>query len=234
VPFAPEITCEILLSTGSNLQDSGKWCADLDGEQECGTLNYVPSDIGFKQCGFSNGRCLTRFGELVCPVSTPSPPPFAPTLDITGETLLSTGANLRHTGEWCKDRTTEAACGELNYVPAAGGLFKQCGFQSGQCSTKFGHLACPIPAASPPSLAPTLASSPSPPPFAPTSDITCETLLSTGTNLRHTGEWCKDRTTEAECGTLNYVPASGGLFKQCGFEAGQCSTKFGHLACPMP
>jgi hypothetical protein len=66
----------------------------------------------------------------------------------------------------------------------------------------------------------------------PPPQLTCEFLLSKGLNLQDEGKWCKDLKTEAECGELNYVPASGGVFKQCGFKSGSCSTKHGHLVCP--
>jgi hypothetical protein len=148
--------------------------------------------------------------------------------------LISMGTNLQDDGKWCNNLKTEAACGTMNYVPASGGVFKQCGFEEGKCSTKYGDLVCPIPAPSPPPFAPSsIAPSPSPPPFAPAS-LTCKTLLSVGTNLQAGGKWCNNLKTEAACGTTNYVPAAGGVFKQCGFDEGKCSTKYGHLVCPIP
>jgi hypothetical protein len=148
---------------------------------------------------------------------------------ITGEFLLSKGTNLQHNGKWCKDLKSEVDCGETNYVPASG-LFKKCGFKSGSCSTKHGHLVCPIPVIAPPPSA--SAASPSPPPFSP-GPITCEFLLFKGTNLQDAGMWCKDLKTEEDCGEMNYVPAYG-LFKQCGFKSGSCSTKYGDLSYLVP
>jgi hypothetical protein len=125
---------------------------------------------------------------------------------------------------------TEANCGTLNYVFLAG-AFRQCGFRKGECLAKHGNLLCPIPPPSPPATPPP-PPPPTPPPAAPP-PITCETLLAEGTNLVATsGEYCSSRTTEAECGTLNYVPLSG-TFKQCGFRFGECLAKYGDLVCPF-
>jgi hypothetical protein len=237
------ITCETLLSTGTNLVSIGKACIDLT-EAACGTLNYVSVSGIFSQCGFRRGQCLAKYGKLVCPVPVsapapshppdlisapaPSPPPFAPSpTALTCETLLATGKNLQATGEWCYDLKTEAACGTLNYVPMDG-TFRQCAFKNGACSAKHGHvLVCPVVTApSPPPLAP----SPLAHPVAP---ITCEVLLATGTNLQHTNRWCNQLTTEESCGTLNYIPMGSG-FKQCGFDSGKCSAAYGDLTCPAP
>jgi hypothetical protein len=53
----------------------------------------------FKQCGFKNGECLAKHGELACPTNAPSPPPFMPGGPLTCGTLLATGTNLRTTGQ---------------------------------------------------------------------------------------------------------------------------------------
>jgi hypothetical protein len=55
-----------------------------------------------------------------------------------------------------------------------------------------------------------------------------------GKNFRKDGKWCYNLQAEAACGTMNYVPASGGVFKQCRFDQGVCSTRFGDLVCHMP
>jgi hypothetical protein len=240
-PFAPFLTCETLLASGKNLRDEGKWCVDLKTAEECGTLNYVPNTGHFKQCGFKNGQCLARHGELSClfpsppsppsvappPTPPPFPPPFAPGMDtvttVTCETLLTSGKNLQEEGKWCVDLKTAEQCGTLNYIHNSG-QFKQCGFKNGQCLAKHGELSCPFPSTP----------SPSPPPVALlVGSLACETLLATGTNLRDEGLWCSDLKTEEECGTLNYVPTSN-AFKQCGFKSGKCLTKYGELSCPFP
>jgi hypothetical protein len=254
---------------GKNLQKDGKWCLNLKTEAACGTMNYVPASGGvFKQCGFDENKCSTKYGSLVCPIPStsappsssvaPSPPPFAPPSMAPSpspppfepgardcETLLLMGKNLQKDGKWCFNLKTEAECGTMNYVPASGGVFKQCGFDENKCSTKYGSLVCPIASTSPPpssSVAPSPppfappSMAPSPPPFAPSpmSRLTCQKLLSKGTNLQADRKWCNSLKSEAECGTMNYVPAFGGVFKQCGFDQGVCSTRYGHLVCPIP
>jgi hypothetical protein len=66
------------------------------------------------------------------------------------------------------------------------------------------------------------------------SRLMCQKLLSKGTNLHADHKWCNSLKCKAACGTMNYVPASGGVFKQCGLDQGVCSTRYGHLVCPMP
>jgi hypothetical protein len=63
--------------------------------------------------------------------------------------------------------------------------------------------------------------------------LTCAILLADGINLVDTlGKYCTS-LTEAECGTLNYVPLAG-AFRQCGFRFGECLAKYGDLVCPFP
>jgi hypothetical protein len=64
--------------------------------------------------------------------------------------------------------------------------------------------------------------------------LICATLLTEGTNLVGTsGRYCASLTTEAHCGTMNYIPLAG-AFRQCGFRFGECSAKHGDLVCPFP
>jgi hypothetical protein len=217
-PTPPPLTCDSLLSRGTNLRNTDRWCDSLKTEEACGTLNYVPVSGAFKQCGFKKGQCLAAYGDLVCAFpAAPSPPPFPPKL--TCDTLLATGTNLQAGGRWCNNLVTEEECGSLNYVPLSG-MFRQCGFSNGECLARHGDLVCPFPAA------------PSPPPFPPPG-LTCETLLATGTNLRRENKFCDSLKTEEECGTFNYVPQSG-VFRQCGFRNRECLARYGDLTCPIP
>jgi hypothetical protein len=258
-PLAP-ITFEVLIATGRNLRDDRLLCADLS-ESECGTLNYVKAQNKCKQCGFQDGMCLIGRGKLVCPIPSPSspplmsppplpPPPTPPTLtpspppptqpftaELTCETLLADGTNLQANNQWCYQLKTKEACGTLNYVPQEGGVFKQCGFQGNKCLTRYGTLACPIPVPSPPPSAqsPSAQSPPAPsPPAQSPEPLTCATLLADGTKLQANNRWCYQLKTKEACGTLNYVPQEGGVFKQCGFQGNKCLIQYGNLVCPIP
>jgi hypothetical protein len=67
-----------MISMGTNLRDLGQWCIGRTTAESCGTMNYVPMLNEFKQCGFKNGECLAKYGQLACPTYAPSPPPFIP------------------------------------------------------------------------------------------------------------------------------------------------------------
>jgi hypothetical protein len=140
---SPPLTCEILLETGTNLnlRATGQYCVSLTTEVECGTLNYVFLSGEFRQCGWANGECLAKYGDLVCP-QTPPPP-------LTCEALLAFGANLNDSDQYCVGLTTEGECGTLNYVSLSG-VYRQCGWRFGQCLAKYGDLVCPISASPPP------------------------------------------------------------------------------------
>lgn len=80
-PFAPEpITCEILISDGTNLQDTGEWCNGRTTVDDCGTLNYVPVRNAYRQCGFNpqTWECKAMYGDLICPFPAPGSPPLLP------------------------------------------------------------------------------------------------------------------------------------------------------------
>jgi hypothetical protein len=67
---------------------------------------------------------------------------------------------------------------------------------------------------------------------APSTQLTCKTLLAEGTNLNDSDKYCVDLPTEEACGTLNYV-AIADTYHQCGWRFGQCLAKYGDLECPI-